>query len=98
MTIGDMSPQGLSELPEGQSDPDNIPVEIIGRYDSSKEAKANVEKEEKYFEEEHGKYSGSWIERIKVEDESCQFGSTLFSSWSLDEVEEVDLDKWGIDD
>ena len=81
MTMGDMSPAGLSHAfynsPTGE--PDDILVDTLGVYDSLEEANKNASDDYDTFEREYGEDSGCWIECIQVEDDDY-----------LDYVEETD--------
>lgn len=72
MTMGDMSPAGLSHAyynsPTGE--PDDILVDTLGVYGSLEEANENASDDYDTFEREYGEDSGCWIECIQVAEET----------------------------
>ena len=71
MTMGDMSPAGLSHAyynsPDGE--PEDIVVATLGVYDTEDEARANADADYATYEKEYdGEEGGCWIECIVLQD------------------------------
>ena len=76
MTMGDMSPAGLSHAyynsPNGE--PEDIVVQTMGLYDSLEQASENGQKDYAAFVDEHGdmEESGCWMQCIEVLEEEVE--------------------------
>ena len=71
MTMGDMSPAGLSHAyynsPDGE--PEDIVIDILGVYDTLEEAEENAAAYWAQFENEYGgEDAGGWLECIETDD------------------------------
>ena len=72
MTMGDMSPAGLSHAyynsPDGE--PEDIVVEVLGYYDTEEELENNIRKDIEDFESMTGmtiEQGGGWIEVEEID-------------------------------
>jgi hypothetical protein len=69
MTMGDMSPAGLSHAyyntPDGE--PEDIVVEVLGYYDSLEELRDAAKEHGAYFDAEYGEDSGCWLEAEELD-------------------------------
>ena len=69
MTMGDMSPAGLSHAyynsPDGE--PEDIVVEVLGYYDTFEELQEAGKWHGEYFDKEYGEDSGCWIEAEEID-------------------------------
>jgi len=69
MTMGDMSPAGLSKAyynsPDGE--PEDIVVEVLGYYDSYEELQDAAKEHGAYFDDNYGEGSGCWLEAEELD-------------------------------
>lgn len=71
MTMGDMSPAGLSHAyyntPDGE--PEDIVVEVLGYYNSLEELEEATPELVKDFEAEYGEDSECWLEAEEIDND-----------------------------
>jgi len=69
MTMGDMSPAGLSHAYYNTSDgePEDIVVEVLGYYKSLEELEEATPELVKEFDAEYGEDSGCWLEAEELD-------------------------------